>query len=187
MPCEHGALCHARPSGLRLPLQSRPRVPPRRHGARQRPPTGVPCASGNEMPGPSVLDEDVSIAPLHSRNISLRTIHLHQAERQRLPLCVPRWQSRCAALFQCAWPRVSTCIAAYTRHPAPSARESNPLPDAPSAATCVRVLKAHALQSIPLVSARQPWLMPSAPLVPRRLLLAPGPLPSPVPLSRRDL
>src|SRR5258708_4086416 len=78
------------------------------------------------------------------------------AARPRLPLCAPRWQSRCAALFRCAWRRASVCISASAARPALSARESNPSLAAPSAETFARAAQARELQSIRFVSVRQP-------------------------------
>src|SRR5260370_5834839 len=177
-PCEHGARYRACPSALRLPPRWQPRVPQRQRDARPRPPKGARCASGSDTPGPSARGAAASSAALHSQNTAPRTTCPRRAARRSHPPCAPRWRSRCAAPFRCAWPRASACTSASAKRLAPSARGSDPSPDAPFAATSLRSAPARAPQSMHAVSARQPWLMPSAPRVlplARRLLLVPVP------------
>src|SRR6266852_5928672 len=156
-PFEPGARCRVRPFALRLPPRWLPRVPQPRCDARQRPPKGAQCASGSETPGPSARDAAASSAALHSQNTAPRTACPHPAAHRSLLPCVPHWRWRCATLFRCAWQLASACTSASAKRLEPSARESDPSPDALFAATSVRAAPVRALQSMhSVVSALQP-------------------------------
>src|SRR6266581_4422392 len=130
-PCERGAPCHARPFAPRLLPEWPQRVPPPPRDALPRPPIGVLCASGSGTRGPSVRGAAASSAALRSRSSSKHITGPHPVALQRHRPCAQRWRWRCAAPFQCAWPRASACTSAFATRPGPSVRGSDPSGAAP--------------------------------------------------------